>query len=36
MDNLLRLALEAHGGLEHWRQLKEVIHVTREQWVLNE
>jgi hypothetical protein len=37
MDNLLKLALEAHGGLERWRQLKEVranVSITGALWYL--
>jgi hypothetical protein len=38
MNDLLRLALQAHGGLQQWRQLKVVrasASITRELWRLN-
>src|ERR1700730_6591895 len=37
MDNLLKLAIEAHGGLERWRQFKVVranVSITGAVWHL--
>jgi hypothetical protein len=37
MDNLLKLAIEAHGGLERWRQFNEVkanVSITGALWHL--
>jgi hypothetical protein len=37
MDNLLKLGIEAHGGLERWRQFNEVranVSITGALWQL--
>jgi hypothetical protein len=37
MDDLLKLAIEAHGGLERWRQFNEVkanVSITGPLWHL--
>ena len=39
MDDLLKLAIEAHGGLERWRQFKEArasVSITGALWHLFE